>query len=52
MGGDFDNWDKVTNVEPLLMIPPPSWVLKKVHEVRKILGLSFKGMEQSVENFF
>lgn len=52
--GSSDIGDEVIEVEPLLMLPPsPSslWVLK-VSEVRRRLSVSFKGMEQSVEDFF
>lgn len=47
--------DQVTDVETILMLPPPSSfnrVLKKMAKVKWRLGYSFKGMEQQVEDLF
>lgn len=59
LGGDrlveFREEDSIIEADPILMLPPRphfDWVIKKVAEVKRRLGYSFKGIEQRVEEFF
>lgn len=45
---------KIIDAEPILVLPPPSsrWVVKKVAEIRRRMGYSFKEIEHKMEDFF
>lgn len=44
----YEEEDGVTVTEPILMLPTPSlylkWVIKKVAEVKRMLGCAFRGL--------
>lgn len=49
-----EDFDQIIEADPILMLPPPSsgWVVKKVAEVKRRMGFSFKEIENKVEEFF
>lgn len=52
----YDEEDRITEAEPILMLPLPAqyskWVIKNVAEVKRRLGYAFRGLEECVEEFF